>query len=110
MNEDVENNSNDKAADLLIHDNFEKNDAFTTIEQELQVEIGVFNIVKHDQVHEANNADSHASTDSDVRINVGIPANDKQVESMFPDSLGMNETSMPFEQQLQYSCTSSSNV
>jgi hypothetical protein len=61
----------------------------------------VFDNVELDQVHEANNADSHASTDSDDGIIVGNQANDEQAESMFPDGLEMNDTSMPFQQQLQ---------
>jgi hypothetical protein len=99
MNEDVdvENKANDKVADLLIHDIFEENDGSTRIEQELQAEVGVSDNVELNQVHETNNADSHANTDSDDRINVGNQANDEQAESMFPDDLGMNDTSMPFE-------------
>jgi hypothetical protein len=40
----------------------------------------VFDNVEPDQVHEANNADSHASTDSDDRINLGNQAIDEQAE------------------------------
>jgi hypothetical protein len=91
VNGDVINKANDKVADLLIHDNFEENDESKRIEQELQAEVGVFDNFKLDQVPEANNADSHASTDSDDRINRGNQANDEQAESMFPDGLEMNE-------------------
>ncbi len=101
MNEDIENEADDEVADLLIHDNFEQNDASTRIEQELHAEVGVFDNVELDHVHEANNAESHASTDSDDRINVGNQKNDEQAESMFPDALEMIDTSMPLEQQLQ---------
>ncbi len=85
----------------MIHDNFEENDASTRIEQELQAEVGVFDNVELDQVHEVNNADSHASKDSDNIINVGNQANDEQAESMFPDGLEMNDTSTTIEHQLQ---------
>jgi hypothetical protein len=54
----------------LIHDNFEENHAST--------EVGVFDYVELAQVHEANNPDSHTSTDSDDRVNVGNQANDEQ--------------------------------
>jgi hypothetical protein len=86
VNEDVENKANDKVGDLLIHDDLEEIDASTNIEQELQADIGVSDNVELDQVHGANNADSHANTDSDGRINVGNQANDVPAESMFADS------------------------
>jgi hypothetical protein len=86
MNEDVENKANDKVGDLLFHDDLEENDAFTRIEQELQVDIGVSVNVELDQVHRVNNADSYSNTDSDEQINVGNQANNVQAESMFSDS------------------------
>jgi hypothetical protein len=100
VNEDVENNANDKVRDLLIHDNLEKNDASTRIEQELQADAGVSDNVEFDQVHGTNDADSYANTDSDEQINVGNQANDVHAESMFPDS-EVNETFTPFEQEFQ---------
>jgi hypothetical protein len=63
VNEDVENKANDKVGDLLIYDNLEENDTSARIEQELQADVGVSENVELDQVHWANNADSHANTD-----------------------------------------------
>jgi hypothetical protein len=99
MNEDLENKANDKVGDLLIHDDLEENDASTSIEEELQADVGVFDNVELDQVHAVNNADSHANTDSDEQINVGNQTNDVQAESMFADSSEMKDTSTPFEQE-----------
>ncbi len=59
----------------------------------------MFDNVELDQVHKANNADSHASTDSDDRITVGNKANDEQAESMIFDGFEMNDTSKIIEQQ-----------
>jgi hypothetical protein len=83
----------------LIHDDLEEKDASARIEQELQADLGVSDNVELDQMHRVNNADSHANTDFDERINVGNQANDVQAKSMFAYSSEMNDTSMPFEQE-----------
>jgi hypothetical protein len=104
VNKDAENKANDKVGDLLIHDDFDKNDASARIEQELQAGVGVSANVELDQVHQANNADSHANIDSDEQINVGNQANDVQAGLLFPDSSEMNDTSMHFEQEFLVQC------
>ncbi len=100
MNEDIENKAGDKVGDLVIHDDLEKNDASTSVEQELQADVGASDSVELDQVHVVNNAHSHANTDSDERINVRNQANDVQAESLFADNPEMKNTSTPSEQEL----------
>jgi hypothetical protein len=99
VNEDLEIKANDKVGDLLIHYDSEENDASTSIEQELQADIGESDNVELDQVHGVNNADSHANTDSNEQINFGNQAKDVQAESMFADSSEMKDIPMPFEQE-----------
>jgi hypothetical protein len=100
VNEDVKNKAGDKVGDLVIHDNLEKNDASTSVEQELQADVGASDNAELDQVHMVNNAHSHANTDSDEQINIGNQANDVQAESMFADSSEVKDTSTPSEQEL----------
>jgi hypothetical protein len=100
VNEDVKNKAIDEESDLMIHDSFEENDASTTIEQELQIEVDALDNVEDDKVDKANNADGHASTDSDDRINVENKANDERAESMIYDGFEVNDTSTTIEQIL----------
>jgi hypothetical protein len=86
VNEDVENKAADMVEDLVIYDDLEKNDAFTSIEQELQGDAGASDYAELDQVHVVNNTHSHANTDSDEQINVENQANNVQAESIVADS------------------------
>ena len=90
VNEDIDNKAGDRVGDLVIYDDLEKNDASTSIEQELQADVGASDYAELDQVHVVNNAHSHSNTDSDEQINVGSKANNVQAESMFTDSSEMN--------------------
>jgi hypothetical protein len=83
VNENVENKAGDILGDLVFHDNLEKNDASTSVEQEYQGNIGASDYAEFDQVHVVNNAHNHANTDSDEQINVENQANDVQAESIF---------------------------
>ncbi len=65
VNEDVENKALDMVGDLVIYDDSEKNDVSTSVEQELQGDVGAYDYTELDQVHVVNNAHSHANTDSD---------------------------------------------
>jgi hypothetical protein len=56
VNEDVENNAGDIVGDLVVHDDLEKNDASTSIEQEYQGDISASDYAELDQVHVVNNA------------------------------------------------------
>jgi hypothetical protein len=86
VNGDVENKAGDKVGDLVIHDDLEKNDATTSVEQELQADVGASDNDELDQVHVVNTAHSHSNTDSDEQINVGNQANDVQAEPSIADS------------------------
>jgi hypothetical protein len=57
--------------------------------------------VEVDKANKANNADGHASTDFDDRINVENKTNDEQAESIIHDGFEMNDASMTIEQELQ---------
>jgi hypothetical protein len=72
LNEDVENKAGDMVGDLVIYDDLEKNDASTSIEQELQGDIGASDYAELDQVHVVNNAHSHTNTDSDEKLMLKI--------------------------------------
>jgi hypothetical protein len=91
-----------------IHDDLETNDASTSVEQELQWDIGASDYAELDQVHVVNNAHSHANTDSDEQINVENQANSVQAESIFTDSSEMKDISTLSEQELpvQQACDS----
>jgi hypothetical protein len=60
VNEDVENKAGDMVGNLVINDDLEKNDASTSIEQELQGDIGASDYAELDQVHVVNYAHRHA--------------------------------------------------
>ncbi len=94
------NDSNAEQTELMVDDDFEKNDASTTIEQDLQVE-AVCDSVEVDKADKTTDAYGHASTDSDDRINVGNVANDEGRDSMIQDGLEMNDASMIIGQELQ---------
>ncbi len=65
------------------------NDAFTTIEQELQVEAGL-DSVKVNKADKTTDAYWHTSTDSDDRIDVDNITNDEQRDLMIHDGFEMN--------------------
>ncbi len=81
MNENIENKACDTVGDLAVCDDVEKNDAFTSFEQEFQGDIGA----------------SDNSINSDEQINVENQAKDVQAESIFADSSEVKDTSMPSE-------------
>ena len=70
VNENIENKAYDSVGDLAVHDDLEKNDAFISVEQEFQGDIGA----------------SDYNINSDEHINAENQAKDVQAESMFADS------------------------
>jgi hypothetical protein len=100
VNEDIDNKAGDRVGDLVIYDDLEKNDASTSIEQELQGDVGASDYAELDQVHVVNNAYIHANTDSDEQINVGNQANNVQAESIYADSSEIKDTSTLSKQEL----------
>ncbi len=83
MNENIENKACDTEEDLAVCDDVEKNDAFTSVEQEFQGDIGA----------------SDYNIDSDEQINAENQAKDVQAESIFADTSEMKDTSMLSEQE-----------
>jgi hypothetical protein len=77
VNENIVNKACDTVGDLAVCDNVEKNDAFTSVEQEFQGNIGA----------------SDYNTSSDKQINAENQAKDVQAESIFADSSGVKDTS-----------------
>ncbi len=77
VNENIENKACDSVGDLAVHDDVKKNDAFTSVEQEFQGDIGA----------------SDYNIKSDEQMNTENQANDVQAESIFADSSEMKYTS-----------------
>jgi hypothetical protein len=84
VNENIENKACDTVRDLAVCDDVEKNDAFTSIEQEFQGDIGA----------------SGYNMNSDEQINVENQVKDVQAESICADSSGIKDTSTLSGQEL----------
>ncbi len=78
MNENVENKAGDIVGDLVVNGDLEMNDAFTSIEQDFQADVGASDYNIH----------------SDEQINVENQVKDVQAESIFADSSERKDTSM----------------
>ncbi len=88
MNENIENKACDSVGDLAVHDDGEKNNAFTSVEQVFQGDIGA----------------SDYNINSDEQINAENQAKDVQAESIFADSSEMKDTSTLSGQELPGQC------
>jgi hypothetical protein len=88
VNENIENKACDTEGDLVVYDGLEKNDEFTSVEQEYQGDIGA----------------SDYYIDSDEQINAENQAKDVQAESIFADSSEIKDTSTLSEQKLLVQC------
>ncbi len=84
----------------MVDDDFEMNDASTTIEQVLQLE-AVCDSVEVDIADKTTDAYGHASTDSDDRIDVENIANDDGRYLMIQDGLEMDDASTIIGQEYQ---------
>ncbi len=84
VNENIVHKACDTVRDLAVCDDVDKNDAFTSVEQEFQGDIGA--------------SDYNAS--SDEQINAENQAKDVQAESIFADSSEVKDTSMLSGQEL----------
>ncbi len=80
------NDANAEQTKSMLDDDFEMNDVSTTIEQDLQVE-AVCDSVEIDKANKTTDANGHASTDSDDRINVGNITINEGRDFMIQDSL-----------------------
>jgi hypothetical protein len=84
VNENIEIKAHDSEEDLAVCDDVEKNDAFTSAEQEFQGDIGA----------------SNCNINSDEQINAENQAKDVQAQSIFADSSEINDMSMLSGQEL----------
>jgi hypothetical protein len=88
VNDNTEHEACDTVGDLAVSDDVEMNDAFTSLEQEFQGDIGA--------------SDYHIN--SDEQINAENQAKDVQADSIFADILEIKDTFMLSGQELPGQC------
>ncbi len=88
VDENIENKARDTEGDLAVCHDVEKNDVFTSVEEEYQGDIGA----------------SGYNKNSDEQINAENQAKDVQAESIFADSSEIKDTSTLSGQELPGQC------